>query len=245
MRYATLWAAWLLPLSGVLIIVASETGLFKLGTLKEWQSLIGASFAIIAAAIGASVVVHQTRTTERLQRELRRGRFLAERAQLPLALNEVAKYAKCAAKALDEIYGQRTGNTIPTAAVIPAFPMLPTTGIERFAKVIETADCDQVRTQLALLLQRLQVQSARMLGLIDQIPDPTHLVHIINIESYIIDAAEVYARVSDLYDYAREENDLPKDTWGRRAASTALNLMEIRDITHPRVHLHVSWMIKP
>jgi hypothetical protein len=62
--------------------------------LYDWQTLIGAGLALVAAYWAGRGLNHQIRQQERLHDESRRSRFAVARAKAPLAAVEIADHAQ-------------------------------------------------------------------------------------------------------------------------------------------------------
>lgn len=181
-----------------------------------WQAQSGALLAVLAAGIGATAVLIQTREGRRQAEEQRRKRLLAQRATLPLALSSVADYAEECAEKINDLL---TRQHIPGHIVVSQFPTIPQDLEKRFEQVIETCDASEARP-LIILIRRLQIQNSR----IKQIQGSSQLTLIPrNLRNRLIDAAEIYARCSALFGWARDDEAATGITASE--VKTALQLM--------------------
>ncbi|HIF09343.1 MAG TPA: hypothetical protein EYQ81_05505 [Sneathiellales bacterium] len=79
------WACSLTKLEQISYIV---------GGVKEWQTLIGAGIALLAALITVAVMSRQINVEKRRHEEIRVGQYRVARAHLPDALNGIMGYLK-------------------------------------------------------------------------------------------------------------------------------------------------------
>lgn len=149
--------------------------------LSEWQTLIGAVLAVIAALGTVYEMRRQTRgDEERHKNELLRKK-LAARAQMPDALSEVSVYARASCRYL-------ISNDEKPAA--------PVGGMSTLKSVIEHIDTKQAE-QTFDLVSWYQVQNARLIG--SKKPKP------VETRDMLYDAALLQVKVNRLFDYARNE----------------------------------------
>jgi hypothetical protein len=150
-------------------------------TLSEWQTLIGAVLALVAALWTVHEMRKQTRGDEtRHKNELLRKK-LAARAQMPDALSEIAGYARASCRYL-------IGNEEKPAA--------PVAGMSTLKSVIEHIDTKQAE-QTFDLVSWYQVQNARLMG--------SKTPKAIEIAEMLYDAALLQVKINRLFDYARNE----------------------------------------
>lgn len=174
--------------------------------LYRWQTLIGAVVALIAAGIGAWFIKRQIETTERLENEKRIMRQRSIRAVLPLSLSELCDYAMRCSEKLTFLHRACGDQLLDRHADIDrTFPALPAGLATVFKEFIECSPENEARP-LIEILSKLQVQSARFRE-IELNPENAPLVLKDNIEDYIIENAELYARAEAVFDYARFRSD--------------------------------------
>ena len=68
--------------------------------LRDYQIIIGAIVALAAAVLGGWLLHNQTMQSARQEEARRANRFRASKALLPLALAEIAAYAKANVRSL-------------------------------------------------------------------------------------------------------------------------------------------------
>jgi hypothetical protein len=205
----------------------------------DWQQLLGSVLALGAAFIGAYYLRQQIKLAQDQETERQRRRFAAARSVLPLTLSSLTKYATQCAALLRSIHSQAHGHNVPRSAlqgqVLPALPP----GLSRdLPAMIEASDSD-TGSAISSLLGLVQYQHSRLEGLLTP-QRATHLVLLSNIEQYLIDAAEVLAKVNALFDFARgEANQIPtKPT--RQKMHSALFLLGVDRTTYPDIYATVD-----
>jgi hypothetical protein len=166
-----------------------------------WQTQTGAAFAVAAALIGASVVLHQTATTRRLEETRRERRAAALRAVLPMALTELGDYAVRCAEISATLLTQPNGERIEDPGL--RFPPLPAGLVDRLTELIEASEPDHARP-LIVLLRRVQIQHARLRETERRASGQGGSILVrARVVGCVIDAAEIYARCEKLFAYAR------------------------------------------
>lgn len=182
----------------------------------RWQTLIGASVALLAATIAWINASRQIRHVAELEVKRRSRKQMALRAVLPLGLSAISEYAEKTSGALNSLRMQCVEGALPDEVEIVKFPNVPSDTIETMAEFIEFSDDLNVRL-FEKLLARIQVQSARISDLASRLGAKSGrgVIQRHSIEGYIIDAASIYAGAAAAYDYARQETEkLPSDiTW--------------------------------
>ena len=223
------------------LIVAAQPELQ--GFLREWQSLIAGLIAIGAALIGGAYVQAQTRLTDQHEQDRIRRQFDSSRALLPLTLSKMSAYARESVTALKAIYPGGEAVNVNANADLPDFPDPPEAVVQQLVALIGTSRDAGIRNHVAELLSRLQVQSARMLDLrhIREWGD-TRIFTRSELDEYILNAADIYARCSNLFDYARRESSVVPDEPTPPNLSSSLNQLGVRDHAYPRVHQRLERM---
>jgi hypothetical protein len=185
--------------------------------------------ALVGAWLTVRSVRTQIRQAEAQAEEVRKREEFAAKAILPLALSQLSIYGQDCIRLLDPLAAD---SHVPEGAQAPRVP-------ERVISVLQEctryAD-EKIASQIAILLGKLQVQQSRLNELLTQRAGQIIISH--EITSNIIDAADVYARAAELYDYARDVDALrrraPPDELRR-----ALHNCGIWDDDHPAM-LHIS-----
>lgn len=234
-----LWSVLVLAAVTVMLAYALEDQLFRIGgPIDQWQTLIAGLIAVGAALIGGYFVNGQTRLAKRQEDERLRRRHAATRAIMPLTLSGVMEYARNCGRALRLLYLATPGNAARAEQLRDfELPGVPADKIEALAQIIEAGE-PHVGKALALLLKQLQIQDGRLRSTKADILDPhSHTQSVLKqvLDSYIIDAADLYARCEGMLDYARGESE---EVGGEPTAAElkrALTLMGFHEAAFDRV----------
>ena len=197
------------------------------GFVYRFQTLIGAAVAVLAALVGGGAVYHQTLSARARDR---RGDALKERATralLPHIMSRIVDYAEGSIATLNSMRTGAKGEHVPKGATFIAAPSLPFELMERLAAASETAG-EGAQEALSALLLSLQLQHARLTmyeeGLIKGSASSL-LVFVSNLDSVALDTADVYARLSRLYPYARFKAESASASLTNRDAWEALGTL--------------------
>ncbi|WP_327205806.1 hypothetical protein [Rhizobium beringeri] len=179
-----------------------------LGTFRwlyDYQTII----ALIGAWWAAQAVYNQIRQAERFAKNQAATRRAVASATLPLALTELSDYAHRCIDDLILVHNACVSGSLPSAAVVNPFASIPVAAVAQIREMIEAAD-EAERVFLSTLLASLQVQHSRLAGLVRDHVRASHIVLTLNIERYILDAGDIYARTASMYRFARGiENRIP------------------------------------
>lgn len=206
--------------------------------LQGWQTLTGALVALLAAYIAFRNTKHSLNQAARLENNRRGRKHAAVRAVLPLALAQISGYAERSARALNELLGKCTGETLPhRTAPETLVQSPPTETLKTLADFIEYSDTLDVRV-LEATAAWIQIHDSRVRGLFDdnRSAGSGHVIVRSEIEGHIIDAASIYAGAASAFDYARRrEETLPTElSWDD--VRSALRNMRVWEDEYPRVH---------
>lgn len=202
-------------------------------TIYDWQTLVGAVLAVLAAAGGAFLLWKQISLAKVHEEERRRRRFAAARATMPLLLSAICAYARDVASALKSVHpaaGQYGFGADSLALSVPNLPGELTPALER---LIESTGDDDLAQCIADLLSQLQVINARI-SEIPRLGTATGGLQLM-IEDYMIQTASIYAAASSLFGFARREATDPSSS-EKMSVKSALNLLEIREHEFDRLH---------
>ena len=175
--------------------------------------------AIVAAWIGGSFVHNQTKAalraataSERREKERLDRQHAGARAVLPLGLSAIADYAQACAESLKPLRAAcGSGRLPPAMAVAYIPPELDPALIKTLRDVIETAPSG-IADSLARLISDIQIYAARLRGIRDQSSkNLSYMVLRVNVDSLCGVAGVIYARVSDLFPYARLSTEEPPE----------------------------------
>jgi len=201
---------------------------WTLVVLKDWQDLLAGFVAILAAGVAAAFAIDQMRQTERLE-QTRLGRLArAERAMIPMIMSRICDYAEESAGGLAGVWMMLAAGAEDQAAEIVA-PVIANEDLIAVKSMVLAAEADEASAYVELLSE-LQIHNARWRGLAREIRngdagDPFW------IEQLVVDAAEIYARASNLIGATRptsEERDLSAST-RRGALGVLVPLVEMTE----------------
>ncbi|MCP3477621.1 hypothetical protein NLM33_46560 [Bradyrhizobium sp. CCGUVB1N3] len=210
--------------------------------LQGWQTLIGASVAVVAATIAYWNTNRSLAHSEKLETRRRRQKQTALRAMLPLALAQVGAYAEQTAKALQTLITQCDQETLPFDVVQVDFVKpLPSETLKSFSEFIEYSDEMSVDV-IASTVAMIQIHDSRLRGILQDNHDPSRSRVIVrsDLERSIVDGTIIYAGGSSGFNYARRRQDSWPDelTWDE--VIRALRNMGFFDDEHPRLHEDVE-----
>lgn len=213
--------------------------------LHEYQSLVGSLIATVAALtaalLGWTAIERQVTAEQRRTDADRNRRLIAARAALPHTLSTLSDYARRSARGLMDARLLATGLSYPGPIPVASIPnQLPPGLVEQLTHVVELTD-NEPRAALITLLKSLQVQHARMVDARNDLQEFEPSTSAENVDQYIVDAAEVYARASSLFPYARDdEGGTEVGSISPAKLISALNQLGVRDHQFPTVHEQVA-----
>lgn len=168
----------------------------------QWETLIGSVLALVAAGVTVLAMVWQAH-------EQRRRKRMAAFTALPLTLSELYDYNNKCLDLLSDIFGCYNNNLINCQCAqnaITRTPLseLPSGTVTVLRDCTEFADEDEAEA-LAALMGTLQVRNARMQSVIRSIGGAGGLStnSIYNIRAYIVNSAEIDARLGKLLQLSR------------------------------------------
>ncbi len=192
--------------------------------LYDYQTLI----ALIGAWWAAKAVYDQLEHDKALAARDLQDRRAAARAVLPFALSSISEYAEKCCQQLKLILQKVEDHVLPTATEVPPFPELPAASIASIQELVQSID-DSERVFSSVLLSSLQIQQSRLIGLRRDRQRAGHIVFSLNLERYVVDAAEIYAQAAALYKFARLPNGTMPTSITKREIAAALHNMGIFD----------------
>jgi hypothetical protein len=150
---------------------------------------VGACLAIVAALIGARVVLHQINETRRNDEERRMRRATALRSVLTLGLIEIYDYVAACALIYAELLLTQFESQISSAGI--QIPPLPDDLVKQFTDLIETLDPDHARPFI-VLIRRLQIHHSHARDTQRRAASQNSILTRHNVVAYLVDSAEVY-----------------------------------------------------
>lgn len=177
--------------------------------LNRYQTLIAAILALAAAAVSVYFLRRQIAQADVHEQERYKRQHAAARAVLQLTLTDICDYAKKSALAFHGVL-EAIGNDGRVLRPIPFDPPpVPEQPIEQLRDFIASTDAHRSAI-VSELIKEIQVHSARSKTDAVNIRAPEQgdaLVPKVQIVEYLVDAAEIYARASMLFDYARRRSE--------------------------------------
>jgi hypothetical protein len=203
--------------------------------LNRYQTLITGFIALAAAIMTVVMVRQQIRQVDHLEDERRRRESYAARAVLPLALSQISEYAKKSIECWKD-FDPDTQNLSDVSV-----PELPEGLVEPLRDCIRYSEQHQAK-QIADLLHWLQVQSSRQRSLRSELEHKSLnlIISMHHIDSAIIDAADLYALASRLFDYGRRAEEGRKTRPSMEEVRTALANSGIWDHERPSLWNYLS-----
>ena len=211
------------------------------GLLDQYQTLIGVFVALVAAGLPLWLVSKQIYQVYEIAGDQRERSNYAARALMPMALAALSDYAAECLRMVVPFYWQAPNplGRIVAQGPLPPQPPIPTETIAVFRDCILMAD-DSPRLAAAELLAKLQIQHSRFRTLRSRLSGREQpagfYVTRDNINQAILDALEVYARTSLLFDYARRATEDVAHTIEPRDMVSAANNHDIDDEDFVDVH---------
>lgn len=158
-----------------------------------------------------------------MQSELRQSKRDAARVALPLALSQICDYATTCARETHDLLPHCKRERLPTTHELPKYPEIPQSVVDVLKEIVEHVE-PQYRDVFAKLASTMQIQRARLRGGARDMAGGFGMGKE-DILSHIVDALEVYARASALFDYARfEPGAVPEDIRPGATASAIHNV---------------------
>ena len=210
------------PAKQVLDLVFRWIGTFR--WLTDYQTLI----ALIGAWWAANAVYAQIKHADGLEKDKLEDRYEAGKAVLPFALSSVSEYAESCCHELRALLAQFENDILPHGGEVAPFPDLPKESISTLGNLIEVSRGTE-RVYLSSLLASMQIQNSRLVGLRVNHRRDGHIVLRMNLERYVVDAAEIYAQAAALYRFARRPGERIPVAIKRREIASALHNMGVFD----------------
>ena len=210
--------------------------MYLVSILKDWQTLLAGVIAIGAAFIGGQYINKQIQSDRDIAADERRRKFAAARAALPLVLSALSDYAIEASAALTTLLATKKDEIIPRDKSLGAFPTFAPTVVSDLREIIEFSD-EPITNNLVEILSVLQIQRARLNWLYNNLKSESDtIVMAANVENYIVQTAEIYARCANLFDFARGKLVLLPATVTSGNVHSALNQAGLWGDKFPRLH---------
>lgn len=184
---------------------------------NRYQTFVAGVFALIGAWATIRGVRAQIAHLERQERQQRKREIYAAKAVLPLSLSQITSYAnECIVNILTAYAQFKSMKNILVTNISLQVPDIPSDITQPIQYTVRFSDRSDAQ-RLANLLVVLQVQHSRLNGLQESLASrmSQHLrksnrITVVvdhHFHSAVLDAANVYALASSLFEYARREDE--------------------------------------
>jgi hypothetical protein len=205
----------------------------------DWQQLLAGLVALIAAGVGWLAIDRQVKQADRLEQERMGAKRAGARAALPAALDAICDYARECAESLALMFPSSGDEGLPQGTRWEGrrLPMEMFLDIRALIETLPLRD----GASFAELLSKIQVQSSRLNSIQpSRLPNRVGVIVRSNLEQYIVDSADIYARSEAFFPYARgESEDVPHQSPTRDNILSALRRMGSMD-SLPRIEERVD-----
>ena len=207
------WALGAMLLSAVIAaLVASHTNGEPDNLLFHYQGLFAGLLALGSALLATFFLHRQIRQERDLENARKSGQREAARSWLSLQASTILAYAEATGEQLWRLYETNPEAEPLKPAAIPEFPTSPMSAAAAVKEFAQFASKDEARF-IALIFASMQLLETNIRSL--KSSKVSHYRS--NLESYVIYAAELYARTEALLDYARHVTDVfPTDAEWKR-----------------------------
>jgi hypothetical protein len=195
----------------VIVLVTIWRGIVAFAPwLHEWQTLVAALVALLAAVIAIHNTTRSLRQAADQEISQRQRKHAALRAVLPLALAQVIDYAQRSARALNALATQCEHNQfeqlVRNAAPQNLIERPPSETLKALADFIEYSDTVNV-VVLEDTVAWIQIHDSRVRKLVERNHDPTQIVVRREIMDSVVDAAMIYAGAGAVMQYSRRQTE--------------------------------------
>jgi hypothetical protein len=207
--------------------------------VREWQSLLGALFTPLAAVLGAWAVLRQIQENNAHEAARLRRVWRARRAAMPMVMSRVCDYAERSAALLREARATADSEHVVVGSRFAGkAPQLEEVTLNHILAMVEAAQTDREANAYQQLLHELQVHASRWRGFTGASGQQPERYFPHDVDAEIVDAAEIYARASNLLVMARPEGHAPGVPMSRYNGLFALGF---RDDTAPPFKLAIAF----
>jgi len=202
-----------------------------ISVVDHWQTLIAGCLALTGAWLTVRKIRQQIDQANALEKDRLLREERAARIMLPMALSALQQYAIDCIKLLLPFAPTSAAQSSEVHAGMTA-PHIPANALEPIQTSAKFAD-DDIAEQIGGLVRWLQVQHARLEGLIERASERvTKRINKAEAITAIIDAAELHARVGGLFPYSRGVQPDPSLTF-QGQLQTAVFLAGVVAVDNP------------
>lgn len=178
--------------------------------IDEYQTLITGVLAVLAALATIYLINRQIRQTKDIEADRIRRKSRSARAAMPAALSIMCQYADQCIAFVARAYEQVSEGKDPADAFAKErwlVPQLPDGVLVTMKDCVEFAD-EASAEKLAELLKETQIQNSRFRRLVESLSgemrqEAAKFLDKASLADDIIDAADLYVRLSGYFGYAR------------------------------------------
>jgi len=206
--------------------------------LDKWQTLAAGVLALLGAWLTVTKIQKQINQIDKWETARRIREERAAKAVLPLALSELTQYSlDCIIFLVPFVPGGGQARVVTQGLEPPKRP----DGIVGMLQAVARSDDESVSRNVMTLLSKLQVQNARIKGLVwRSLRNQPPSMSMTEALDSIYDSADLYAHTAKMFSYARDIDALRQ---GRSADELkgALRNIGIWDGDHPLIY---EWIDK-
>ena len=223
--------------STTVLIAMSIAVIIRVKWMEDWQTLVTGTMAVGAAVMTVLVIRKQIVQVYETADEERSRELLAARSMLPVTLSRICWYSEACASVLRPKYIADPDEVVEPVAFVA--PSLPDDDLANLSRCIRYGD-ETLQRAVSKLLAQLQIQSSRLRSFAaDMRPGGTAhqggAVH-----EFLVDAIELYARASGLFDFARQETNSASESVTLEEMQSAANNLNVRRLGFLNVHLMIE-----
>ncbi len=135
------------------------------------------------------------------------------------------------------MYPERTERVTVPKEMLNDFPIIPSSVVSILSECVEAADTNTAKT-ISALSASLQIQHGRMLSMSDEkhrSPHPIIELPKRELDIYILDAVEIYARAENLFGFARGDFHKHEFAPSRQDIQKKLIISDIHEEEYPEI----------
>lgn len=190
--------------------------------LYDWQDLVAGVLALVGAYWALMGIRQQIDVSERHEDMRLRRRHNAVRATLPLTLSGLTEPLRDMMRALDAVRPDVRANGF-TSCFNP--PAVPAQYVIELQAVIASTNQRDVIIPISEAIRQIQTLWSRVETLRDEREQQRRAGLEMNIDDWIVQAAQTHAIIESLFEYARDESDQgPSEVSWERAESIIFQL---------------------
>jgi hypothetical protein len=204
-------------------------------------TLVTGLAAVTAAYFSIDAVRRQMAQVDRIEEDKKDARHAAARAMLSLSLSSLCDYATKCARITYDLTFKYNGLDLSLEAVIPEYPPLPDGALAVIREMIEVVDAKD-RKAFSKLVSTVQVHASRINGMREDYLSGHHRPNLIEVDQYVYDAAEIYARASALFRYARWTDEDIQSNIDQGKIDLAFHLMGLGGFERLSQERRTQWL---